>query len=397
MHESPHPAWSHREIWLEEAVWQEPNPARIAQRLIDMLCDSGIPLLRVNIAVATLHPELVGFANIWRRSVGRVESFAGDRTEVMAPENWDRSPFRLVDELNVSAARRRLDRDDCLDDLDILADMRAEGATDYVIITQGSSGKGDGTLTTWTTDRPGGFTTPELVAIAEHVRLVSHVYTAIAARKTSRTLIETYIGRRASERILAGNIVRGRSESLEAAIWMSDIRDFTGLSERLPAAELLALLNRHFDSIIAPVQERGGDALKLIGDAVLAVFPGDAEGGAAAACAAALDAAKAALAVSGSAIADDEAERLRFVVALHYGTVSYGNVGASNRLDFTVIGPAVNLASRLNGLGKFLDRKIILSDAFAAHCTAPTEDLGRHTLRGLAGQHAVFAPAGAAP
>ncbi len=388
MTETTHPVLAQRVFWLGEAIWQEPDPTRLVEQLIDMLRDSGIPLQRVNIAVSTLHPEIVGVARIWKRETDHVESLTGNRGQMLSPEIYDRSPFRLVIEEGAAGIRRRLERDDCLDDLDVLADLRAEGATDYVAIATGSFGSRGGTLCTWTTDRPGGFTTPELVAIAEHARLLGHVLAAHSARETARNLLDTYVGSRARARILDGDIARGRGTSLEAAIWLSDIRDFTALTERLPPDELLALLDAHFDTLIKPVQARGGEVLKLMGDAVLAVFPTDIEGGAEAACMAALAAAREARAATAQAD-----KPVRHVVALHFGTVTFGNVGASNRLDFTVIGPAVNLASRLNSLGKDLDCEIVLSADFAAHIDDPLTSLGRFELRGIAGEHEAFTTA----
>jgi adenylate cyclase len=390
MTKNRHPALGRLEFWLGEDVWNEPEPARIVERLIELLCDSGIPLLRANVAQATLHPELVGFAHIWKRGSNRVEPLAGSRADVLAPSVYDRSPFRLVAEQRVSGIRRRLERVDCADDFDLLTELRTDGATDYVVMTTGIDTH-SGSFTSWATDRQGGFTTPELVAIAEHVRLFGNLLGAHNARATARNLVNTYVGRRAGRRILAGDIVRGRGVSLDAAIWLSDIRDFTGVSERLPSDELLALLNSHFDTLIKPVHAQGGEVLKLMGDAILAVFPAEHDDRAEAACMAALTAAREARAATDTAEAAGEAV-LRYAIALHYGTVTYGNVGASNRLDFTVIGPAVNLASRLNSLGKNLGREIILSAAFADHCTASTHSLGTHGLRGIAGRHEVFAP-----
>ena len=383
-----HPALARLDFWLDESVWQETDPARLTQRLIDLLHDSGIPLLRVSVAVSALHPEIVGVAYIWRRTANRVESQTGDRSVAMSPSIYARSPFRLIIGEGASGIRRRLERADCLDDFDVLADLRDAGATDYVVMATGSVDARGGTINSWTIDRPGGFTTAELVAIAAYNRMLGHVLETISARAAAHDLVDTYVGRRAGARILAGDIVRGRGESLDAAIWLSDIRDFTALSERLPADALLRLLNAHFDMLVGPIQAHGGEVLKLIGDAVLAVFPA-ADGGARAACAAALAAARDA---RQAATQHPDAAAAPYALALHYGTVSYGNVGSSNRLDFTVIGPAVNLASRLNGLAKHLGRDILLSETFAASCAAPTESLGRHELRGLAGDHAVFAP-----
>jgi adenylate cyclase len=296
MADSHHPALHRRDVRLTEDVWREAESARLVERLVALLRESGIPLLRVNIAYSSLHPELVGFANIWQRGTDRVESLPGTRAYVLSPQVYDRSPFRLVNDGKVAGIRRRLERADWLDDLDVLDEMRAEGATDYVVMTFGSQEGGGGSFTSWTTDRPGGFSTPELVAIAEHTRLLSHVLQSLSARETARTLVNTYVGAQAGARILAGDIVRGRSSNLEAAIWLSEIRDFTVLSGRLPADALLVPLNRHFDA-----------------------------------------------------------------------------------------------------LGKDIDRELVLSADFAARCREPTCRLGSHRLRGIPGEHAVFAPDSPSP
>jgi adenylate cyclase len=204
-------------------------------------------------------------------------------------------------------------------------------------------------------------------------------------------LLDAYVGHEAGERILAGRIRRGDCEAIEAAIWLSDMRGFTSLADTQPPRRLLALLNRYFDCQVPAVARHGGEILKFIGDGLLAIFP---IGGNAAACAAALQAACEARA---QISADDELAILgggghsRFGLALHLGEVLFGNIGGGNRLDFTCIGPAVNLAARIEQLARETGHSILISAEFARHCAPQPMSLGEFSLRGFGAPQAVFA------
>ena len=218
-------------------------------------------------------------------------------------------------------------------------------------------------------------------------------------RTTAINLLDTYVGRDAGARVLSGRITRGSGETLSAAIWYCDLRDFTGLSERLPQDAVIALLNDYLGTMAGPVQAYGGEILKFVGDGMLAIFPIAAGGLAGEACGRAL----AATADAGEAMAELNRRRaeagdapLDYGVALHVGDVAYGNVGAANRLDFTVIGPAVNLATRIESVCKIVKQRPLMSRAFVEAAGCAADLVGRFELKGIAAPQEVFALGGRA-
>jgi class 3 adenylate cyclase len=243
----------------------------------------------------------------------------------------------------------------------------------------------------WAAPRP--FTPSEAGALREAARFAAAPVTALIARATLTAALEAYLGRRSAGRVLAAPLRRDEGETIAAALLYADLRNFTALSESHPPAEVIAALNAWFDRVAGAVHAFGGEVLKFIGDGILAIFPvGDA--GPRAACEAALRAASAAQA--GMAHLDEERRRqglppLPFGAALHLGEMFWGNIGAADRLDFTAIGPAVNLVSRLEGLCKPLQRTVLVSGALKAETDAPLDALGPHALRGIAAPCAVFA------
>jgi adenylate cyclase len=276
--------------------------------------------------------------------------------------------------------RRRLADPDCPIDFQVLGELRDEGVTDYLAspfhFTSGQVHVG-----TWTTRRPGGFTDADIAGLEAVVGPLARVAEIYALRRTAQTLLATYVGSHSAERVMAGRIRRGNVDAIRAAIWLSDMRGFTALADQLPSQMLIDLLNRYFDCQVPAILEHGGEVLKYVGDGLLAIFPLDEEhADASRVCAAALAAARAA---RDSVAALEAHATVRFAVALHLGDVQYGNIGSSNRLDFTCIGPAVNLAARLEKLAAQLGRTIVASAAFARHCPAPLPGLGEHRLAGF--------------
>ena len=242
-------------------------------------------------------------------------------------------------------------------------DMREEGVTDYVALPLRFI---DGSIhaSSWTTRQPGGFTDAELDGIREIVRPLARLVEVIGLRRIATTLLDTYVGSRAGERIIAGQIRRGHTETMQAAIWLSDLRGFTPLSDRLPPEVMVEVLNAYFDCQVGPIRDHGGEVLKFMGDGLLAVFPIPDENDGAEVCRRVLDAARQSCAgvdamryVGGNHVID----RFRFGLALHVGPVLYGNIGGGNRLDFTCIGPAVNLAARIEKIAGRLNRTVVAS------------------------------------
>jgi class 3 adenylate cyclase len=243
----------------------------------------------------------------------------------------------------------------------------------------------------WIGARP--FMPHEVRDLREAARFAAAPLAAIAARATLTAALEAYLGRRSAARVLAAPLRRNEGETIAAALLYADLRGFTALSESHPPAEVIAALNAWFDRIAGAVHAFGGEVLKFVGDGILAIFPVGA-GTPRAACEAALRAASAARA--GMAHLDDERRRqglppLPFGAALHLGEMFWGNIGAADRLDFTAIGPAVNLVSRLEGLCKPLGKTVLVSGALAAETDVPLVALGSFALRGIAAPCAVFA------
>jgi adenylate cyclase len=284
------------------------------------------------------------------------------------------------------------------DDFPILADLRAEGGTDYVAMPLVFS-DGKINFTTWTADRPGGFSSEELEEIWEFMPALSLRMEVLERRDVTRQLLSVYLGKATDERILSGDIVRGVSQGIRAAIWYTDIRDFTRLSDTLPRDEIIAMLDDYFERAVQAVEERGGEVLKFLGDGMLAIFPADPslgleEGDAAAgrlALRAARDTVTLVRALNNMRLRKDKAT-INYGIALHIGEVGYGNIGGAERLDFTVIGPAVNLANRIEGLTRTLGVRVLASSEFRDAVQEDLTNLGTHAVKGLTRGIEVFTP-----
>jgi adenylate cyclase len=386
--------WPQRRLLALDWLVLESGRERFVERLFAGLCarllEDGLPIARSTLHVRTLHPQFFGARLLWRPGMEEAEITFLDHDAITDRRFLD-SPVRALYE-GAEAIHQRLDLPTAAPrEYPVYAELRAEGMTDYVAMPMTFT---DGTrhACTWATTRPGGFRADDLAALGELLPALAMATEIRLSRRIARNLLDAYVGRHAGARILAGEIRRGSGATVRAAIWQCDLRDFTTIVERLARDEVIACLNAFFDAVGAPVEARGGEILKFIGDGMLAIFPLEEE----AACHRALRAA----AEARRGLRGLDTERrwspgpLRFALALHVGDVMYGNIGTSSRLDFTVIGPAVNVAARLQQLAKDLDRDVLISGAFAAMCAcdAPLlEPLGRFPLRGVPEPVEVFA------
>src|SRR5947207_2445154 len=364
--------------------------------LFDELCwrmiGKGVPLWRATFSTPTLHPQFLGYTYRWWRDRNITEEYQV-RRGIMETQDYRESPIRVVMERG-ELVRHRLAQPEAADAIarySVLRTLRDAGATDYFACPL-TSFNGRFQTTTWTTDRSGGFSDANIAAIERLMPALAAVADARVTQRIAGTLLDIYLGRTVGPRVLEGAIRRGFGERIRAVLMATDLRGFTALSDRLPGEELIELLDDYFEAVTQPVQSEGGEVLKFIGDGVLAIF---AVGGRseAAATGAALDAAQASLRrladLNGNRAAVNRAP-LRVGIGLHLGEVFYGNVGATDRLDFTAIGPAVNLTSRLDGLTKRLDRPILVSDDFARACDRPLSSLGFHPVRGFSEPAEIF-------
>jgi adenylate cyclase len=381
--------------WLIDGARSAGGPAQMMAEACERLVQAGLPLWRVGLFIRTLHPEIFGRNFIWKPGA-EVEVGAVDFHILDSPQ-FAQSPLRIVFQEGREVRGRIGDPDN--ERFPFLDEMRAEGVTDYIAIPLIFL---DGSIhaSSWTTKRPGGFTDDEIAAMRALVVPLARISEIVTLRRTATMLLDTYVGNRAGERIMGGQIRRGHTDSMNAAIWLSDLRGFTALSDRLPAETMVDILNQYFDCQVAAIRDRGGEVLKYMGDGLLAVFPIDEYvGDARQVCGRVLDAARESRAgVEALEYASGEAvERFRFGVALHVGRVLYGNIGGGNRLDFTCIGPAVNLAARLEKIAGRLGHTVVASEGFAGACREDWSDLGEFPIAGLSKAQRVYGLADETP
>jgi len=375
--------------WLIDGARSTPSPPVMMAETCERLVAAGLPLWRVGVFVRTLHPDIFGRSFVWRLGTDVVMTAAD--FDVLDSDEYRSSPLSVLYNTE-SEVRRSLSGSAASDNSPFLADMRAEGVTDYIAIPLRFT---DGSIhsASWTTKRPGGFTEDHLAGLRKLVPPLARVIEIINLRRTASILLDTYVGNRAGERILGGQIRRGHTDTMHAAIWLSDLRGFTALSDRLPAETVVEILNRYFDCQVSSIRAHGGEVLKYMGDGLLAVFPIDEYvGDAQQVCSRVLEAARESRAgVDAMHYANGEAvERFRFGVALHVGRILYGNIGGGNRLDFTCIGPAVNLAARLEKIAGRLHRTIVGSEGFAGICAGGWADLGEFPIAGFSKAERVY-------
>lgn len=383
--------------WLIDGARSAASPTRLMAETCERLLQAGLPLWRVGVFIRTLHPDIYGRNFIWRPGA-EVEMGTVDFNILDAPE-FTASPLAVVFTEGIEVRARVGDPRD--DRFPIIEDMRAEGVTDYIALPLPFI-YGAVNASSWTTKQPGGFTDEQLNVLRSLVPALARVVEIMQWRYTSSTLLDTYVGNRAGERILSGQIRRGHTDTMHAAIWLSDLRGFTALSDRLPAETVVDILNGYFDCQVASIRTHGGEVLKFMGDGLLAVFPIDEYvGDIGQVCSSVLEAARESRAsVEAMQYPIGEAvERFRFGVALHVGRILYGNIGGGNRLDFTCIGPAVNLAARLEKIAGRLGRTVVASAGFAGICTGGWDDLGEFPIAGFSKAERVYglvdeAPAG---
>lgn len=351
-----------------------------------------VPLDRLSIGVPTLDPSTRGASVTWT-SEGEI------RQDVSAygPEGdaeFRKSPIFYARENELLQATWNLGGGEGLGEFPLLARLADEGMNHYALRLYAFPNEPyvSGMALSFATRHSNGFSAEDHAVIDALLPTIALAVYRILLSEIAREMLRLYVGPRTSERVLAGAVHRNEGESIEAAILFADLKGFTELSEAYPAQEVVGFLNEHFDVLDEPIAAHGGEILKFLGDGLLAVFPLDAGDGSAA-CARALRAAHHAL------VATADLNRLRAAarrptigldIALHVGEVFYGNVGAARRLDFTVIGAAVNLASRIEQLCDRLGRNLVLSESFAGQCGVPAVPLGTFELKGIHAPQAVY-------
>jgi adenylate cyclase len=386
--------------WLVREAHAAPSARDLVEQFARALLVAGIPVWRIWISVRTLHPLLLATGYIWEdNGTGVQQSIVG--REVLNDPRYLDSPVKVVFE-GAGGLRRRLDIANPVLDYPIVRELREQGATDYVVMPLlFSSGQINGI--SLATRQPGGFSTADLGHIYEVLPLLARVFEVHAMRLNAMNLLDVYLGKQSGAKVLDGLIKRGDGEDVHAVIWFSDLRDSTRLADSMPRGVFLRLLDRFFDCTAGAVLAHGGEVLRYIGDASLAIFPISAAGEAAleaspqavraceTALAAALEARDRVRAVNEERRGTGEAP-IGFGIGLHVGDVLYGNIGTEERLEFSVIGAAANEAARIEAMSKSLDAPIVVSGAFARFLPDRLRPLGRHTLRGVGAPQELYAP-----
>jgi len=383
--------------WLTEQGLLRASFEQLVEGFCHRLRAIDVPVWRAFASADTLHPRIRGMGCSWRADEGLRSDVYIHRLD--PPEAYLRSPFKRMLDLGLRHLRVRLDGSEPIE-FPLLEDLRGQGVTDYLAQRTwfGLEGESDGkssVLSSWATTRPQGFSERD-IAILHHV--MPRLALALQARlghDISVNLLDTYVGPEAGRRILDGEIRRGMLDVIAAVIFLADLRGFTAIADRSEREVLVETLNDYFDCQVPVIVQHGGHVLKFLGDGLLATFPlaGRAP---AEVCDVALDAAAEVLrcvrqlgeerAAAGKPVMDLD-------VALHLGDVFYGNVGSADRLDFTVIGPAVNEASRIEALCGQHERNLLISETFARAATNSADRLisiGRYGLRGVRSAQSIY-------
>jgi adenylate cyclase len=377
------PEWftSSTTAWLLERK-RGPGGAPFISELCERLSAEGVPLARVSCSVPASHPQVWALNYTWRRGKG-VEEIARQHGVTQQPDFLN-SPIALLAQ-GAEAMRQRLDVPDTQLGFPILHDLKAAGMTDYVAMPMHFTNERFGYMS-WATDRPDGFSTNQLALLWDLLSLIELRLDLDAAYRMSESLLTTYLGHNAARKVLAGVVQRGEGANIHAAIWYSDMRGSTALADRLSPYQLISTLDDYFECMTRAVHEHGGEVLKFIGDGMLAIFE-TAEEDRGRAPRQAMDAALAALealVVLNRRRAEFGFIPLRVGIALHVGDVMYGNIGGSNRLDFTVIGRAVNEVARVEAMCPRLERPLLATARFQEYANdIGLESLGFHALRGV--------------
>ena len=351
---------------------------------------AGFPIWRGFCVVGTLHPQIRASAYVWRRHAEGAERLLAEHGLENTRE-FANSPITEV-RRTANPLRCRLEDSQTQLTYAVLEEFRRDGGTDYIALPMLCS-DGQVNCISFLTDRRGGYNDADLEGLAEIAQALSLIVELQSSRRIARSLLDTYIGPRTGERVLRGAIRRGSGEMIRAVIWLCDLRGFTALAERLTGPDLTDLLNGYFEVMVDAVTREGGEVLKFMGDGMLAIFELAPNEDAAPRCGLALKAARAAIATireHNAGIVGSIRPEIRFGLALHLSEVYYGNIGAPGRLDFTVIGPAVNHAARLEKLGSELGCPVVTSASFASSSPEPLVTLGFHRLRGVSQPQEVF-------
>lgn len=375
---------------LQDAL-SNSDEASIVENACKRLVEAGLPLSRFNVSQPILHPTIGGDVYIWRRDVPGVETDTWLRAAADAGVNFAGTPFHRLLSREVDTVRYALDLPTTELGFPLLVELQDQGATDYYAFrTELGAGLNLGQsrfiLTSWVTDQRGGFQEGHI----ELIRSVSEVFALVlktsSNQKIGQNVVETYLGRNASDAILSGMINRGAGHSIRAALWSSDLQGFTKISDEVPRDQLLEMTNEYFGCVVESVHKYGGSVLKFLGDGVLAIFNHKTDSQSTCAALHAAEHLRREITKLTLSRRRQDLPATGLYLGLHLGEVHYGNVGSEDRLDFTVTGPAVNEVFRIEGMCRSLERDVVISEKFASAVgleSVKLSPLGKHILKGV--------------
>jgi adenylate cyclase len=377
--------------WLINETRDERFIDNIFAEMCIRLQRAGVPVKRASLHILIHHPQWLGARIMWADGMRQAEIVRVDY-DIRERSEYIDSPVKAIHDGAVDEVRENLERDPSLGrNYAVYGEMRAKGLTDYVAWPLYHT-LGKRHMVTFATDRPRGFDDAHIAGLLKLLPILALVSEIRMKNRLARTLLETYVGSHAGELVLAGATRRGSGTTVRAAIMICDLRDFTRISDNWPRDDVIDLLNDYFDAMSEPIARHGGEILKFIGDGLLAIFPLSQPS----ACANLLHAVtegRQAMVALNERNSDTGRAELNYGIGVHVGDVMYGNIGSRTRLDFTVIGPAVNMASRLEALTKHLGRTVLLSRAFAdfVESDVDLERVGEHSVRGFTDPVELFA------
>ena len=383
--------------WLVSQALRDSSLEEVFEGTCKRLYAAGIPVARSHITFRVLHPLYQSQALDWQRDRSvELKSYVHGVTM----DSWHKSPLYHMLEHNVPDLRRHLTGDSAILDFEFLEELSEQGFTDYLAFLVRfddniDPDRANGIIGSWSTDRATGFTNADIRSLKRIEQRLAVAFKIKIQSKLTENILSAYLGPGAGKQVLNGQIKRGDGETIRAVIWYSDMRDSTRLADSMPAHSFLQALNQYFESTAGAVLRYGGDVLRFIGDAVLAIFPIRDTQEVASSCQHALQAAwdaQDALAVVNAKRIGRGEDSLDFGLGLHVGEVLFGNIGVPERVEFSVVGPAANEVARLESLTKTLQERVLVSESFAANLCVDWVPAGQFKLRGVGDPVSVFAP-----
>ncbi len=379
--------------WLVESSLIDSDVVQLFGDLCNRMAAVGIPIARARLVWPTLHPLFQAETVSWDRGVeASLEQFEHQDKQSDA---WVLSPLAYLVENRLDTIRRELDGPNELLDFPILKELKEQGYTDYLLLgtrlegkglSKGKEGGSNGVMVTWSSDKPGGFSEEDLWSLQKIQKRLAVACKTIIQSRVSNNITETYLGARAGTNVMDGQIRRGDGQTIDAVVWYSDLRNSTSLAESMKPDDYFSLLNTFFMSTAQPVDDHGGEILDFIGDAVLGIFPFDGEAGKCKAASSANYAIETALKTaeeSNLRRLDEGVEQFKYGIGLNVGEVMFGNIGIPSRLAFSVIGPTVNQAARIENMTKLLQQPVLADSGFANLSSENWKSMGEHKLDGV--------------